>query len=165
MNVALRTRKAARLFITLAVVLFIMCVVHELWHYFAGVLVGAEVTIPQIKMAGFWGGECRVNWDLIHSAWQWRVIYFAGGVGSAIIPFGVLWLFARLSPTLWDMNIEFSCGLIAALQLGMGLAEGLAALEPGYAIASVILMLVCFIPMMIYEGVRWANWFQNDKAK
>lgn len=164
MNVGLRIRKIVRLFITFAMFLFIMVVIHELWHYFAGYMVGAEVTIPQIMMHGFWGGECAVNWALIHSDWQWRIIYFAGGVGSAIIPFGILWLFARLSPTSWDMNVEFSCGVIAALQLGAGLAEGLAAREPGYATASVILMLVCFIPMMLYEGLRWANWFVNDKA-
>ena len=163
MNVALRTRKVVRLVVTFAVFLVAMAVLHELWHHLAATAVGASIESPQITMYGFWAGTYIPDWGDITTEWQWSFIAFAGGIGTALT-FGVLWLFARLSPSGWDMNIEFSAGTLAGLQLGAGLAEGTAHNEPNYQTIALFFMLVGFGAMILYESYRWANWFINDKA-
>lgn len=160
----LKVYKIFRLVVTFAVLAVVMTIIHELWHHLAAIMVGASVTTPQICMQGFWLGQCAFDPVGIDSIWEQRVIYGAGGVGSAIVPFGVLWLFARLSPTQWDMGIEFSAGVLAAVQLGAGLAEGTAALDPSYQAISLAIISMCAFPVIIYEGLRWGRWLVDDAA-
>ena len=110
-----RYMPALSFLVTFAIFWFLSIFIHEGWHYGVSSWTGGE-------------GYCRFP-DMLAGWYHFTTMpvpawptYLAGGIGAGLtlLP---LWLFARWSPTQWDMDDEAALFLVIAFQFGYGLGE------------------------------------------
>lgn len=143
--------KIVDLGITFAVWSTIMVAIHAFSHHIATWLQGGRATITWF---GIWADQTHIQ-GLSPSETQ--IVYFAGGLITAAL-MGALWWRAIKSPGWNDLDDEGVLGMIAAAQLGYGLAEGLTLGTAGFVVAGPLITAIFMLPVLVYYSLKWAKW-------
>lgn len=143
--------KVLDLVITFAVWSTIMVAIHALGHHIATWLQGGTATVT---FFGIWADRTHIQ-GLSPSESQ--IVYFAGGLFTALV-MGLLWWRARTSPGWVDLDDEGVLGILAAAQLGYGLAEGFTLGTSGFVVAGPLIIAIFMFPVLIYYSLKWAKW-------
>lgn len=114
-------QKFAALITTLVLFFLGIVALHEMCHVMAIRMMGGDAYVSYTPGYIIGGGFAHFITVPDHGLW---FVYFSGGFG-VFLGCMLLWLWAYLSKTMWDMYVELPCLMIALMQLLYAVEETL----------------------------------------